>query len=341
MALKTAKSELRRLWDDRDSNVCVGVDGPTLRQCFGSTTNWGKELSEDKQWNDLAAYVEQWNTQHVFDQMDEFNAEEEVELKARLGGYYVSACGLGNGPNDLTGGSSAATGGGRNAILNEIESRLDRVLPSVGEVRRRLGDETAEQYRCDVESLQDRGWTVNMRKDNPSAPQNTQIKVTRKTGRAQELREIAQLVSMAAMPNPDDRIEAYVQMVEAKKKFRRERRIELKERNKAALRKARSLNIWFAYHKDSGKWLNDSSTAKFAPVFLALVHEARKRLAPRRRVLQYVPKRRLTRRAARELPLNMANLIAFLEDENCLEDHTVTSTSNESSTSSTQECHHS
>jgi hypothetical protein len=102
-------------------------------------------------------------------------------------------------------------------------------------------------------------------------------------------------------------------MIEHRKRFRKERRVELKQRNKTTLRTARSFGFWFPYTRDSPKWLADLATAELAPIFLSLVAAARSRLAPQRCVMQYVPKRRLTRWAARELLRNIAALVAFVD----------------------------
>jgi hypothetical protein len=223
-----------------------------------------------------------------------YEAQEEEELKTRMGGYY-----------------NASADGGCDAIMDEIHARLQRTIPHVNEVRRRLGDAAAQQYRSDIETLEDRGWNLNIAPDD--AMRSSGATTRRCAGRAQELRDVTQLVGMAALPSESDAVEAYVQMIEHRKRFRKERRVELKQRNKTALRNARSFGFWFPYARDSPKWLADPATAELAPIFLSLVAAARSRLAPQRCVMQYVPKRRLTRRAARELLRNIAALVAFVD----------------------------
>jgi hypothetical protein len=198
MALKNAKLQLKRLWNARDENIYVGVDGAALRKAFGTRTDWGKQIgANDEQWQGLASFIQRWNVEHVLDQMDEFNAGEEKELKSRLGGYFASACGAVANDAPL----ADVHCGGWNAVMEEIESRLQRTLPSIGEVRRRLGDESAEQYRCGIESLEERGWTLTVARGAPSPRMlnGTCISIvrpTRRVGRAQELRDIASLVEI-------------------------------------------------------------------------------------------------------------------------------------------------
>jgi hypothetical protein len=294
--------------------VNYSPDGDMLRDAYSRSTDWGSKLTNDDEWHELACTIQQTNLLRLSDERAAYEAMEEDDLKARLGGYYPSACGAVANDAPL----ADVHCGGWNAVMEEIESRLQRTLPSIGEVRRRLGDDSAEQYRCGIESLEERGWTLTVARDAPSPRMlnGTCISIvrpTRRVGRAQELRDIASLVEMASLPEPSDTVEAYVRMIERKKRFRKERRVELKQRNKSALRTARSFGFWFCYAKDASKWLNDPATAEMAPAFLALVKAARAQLAPQRCVMQYIPKRRLTKRAARELLGNMAMLVKFLD----------------------------
>lgn len=192
--------------------------------------------------------------------------------------------------------------------MDEIHARLQRTIPHVNEVRRRLGDAAAQQYRSDIETHEDRGWNLNIASDD--AARSSGATTRRCARRAQELRDVTQLVAMAALPSESDAVEAYVQMIEHRKRFCKERRVELKQRNKTALRNAQSFGLWFPYARDSPKWLADPATAQLAPIFLSLVAAARSRLAPQRCVMQYVPKRRLTRR---ELLRSIAALVAFVD----------------------------
>lgn len=289
---------------DSGELVSYSATGSELRDAYASETPWGRAIGESnaEAWDELASRLQETMSMDTSDALAAYEALEEEDLMQRLG---VDAC-------EVLLGESGNAGLCRSAIIEEIESRLHRTLPAIAEVRRRLGDEAAEEYRCDIETLEQRGWNLSVARDAPAPSPGPACTVMRKAGRAQELRDIAQMVSMAALPQPSDTIEAYVRMVERKKRFRRERRVELKQRNRSALTFARSLGFWFPYARDSPKWLKDPATAKLAPTFLELVRAARSRLAPQRCVMQYVPKRRLTRRAARELLKNMSMMVKFL-----------------------------
>lgn len=222
---------------DSGELVSYSATGSELRDAYASETPWGRAIGESntEAWDELASRLQETMSMDTSDALAAYEALEEEDLMQRLG---VDAC-------EVLLGESGNAGLCRSAIIEEIESRLHRTLPAIAEVRRRLGDEAAEEYRCDIETLEQRGWNLSVARDAPAPSPGPACTVMRKAGRAQELRDIAQMVSMAALPQPSDTIEAYVRMVERKKRFRRERRVELKQRNRSALTFARSLGFWF------------------------------------------------------------------------------------------------
>jgi len=332
--MDAARAELRKLWDNNDPLLYAVSTWMDLRdKCCG--TPWGTKL-DDAAWRSLFdEMMNDWSVAHIHAQMAAFEADEEHEIRSRLGGYYAWARGLEKGDHhhhhatgendygDDNGGEPMAAGG-KAALLDEIESRLSRLLPSVKAVRERLGEDAAQNYRADLEQLECRGVQLSVQSDLASAEQDRaawprgplKIKVTRKSCRSHELRELTQLVSLAAIADPDDRVEAYIRSIQAQKRSRQERRVELKERNEWAIKRARGFGIWFCYAKDEPKWLADPSTREAAPIFLALVRRARRKLANQRCILQYIPKRRLTKHASKELLANITNLVTFLRREN-------------------------
>lgn len=317
--------ELRKLWEANDPLFFSVSSWMDLKQKY-SGTSLGQLIDQvqdgDRAWKDLKYDMEMWNREHVAAQMEAYEAEEELEIRQRLGGYFASAYGLDKTENDELRGQPFSNHG-RTAILNAIDSRIDRLLPSIDEVRERLGDDVAENYRADLEQLQNRGIapvlatypvakSTNHSSASPTHFKAPRLKVIRKSCRSQELREMTQLVNVAAISDPDVRVEAYIHNIHTKKQSRSQQRLALKERNTWAIEKARSYNIWFCYAKDEPKWLADPSTCETAPVFIALVREARRKLANQRCILQYIPKRRLTRHASKQVLDNIKHLLVFL-----------------------------
>jgi len=104
-----------------------------------------------------------------------------------------------------------------------------------------------------------------------------------------------------------------------KQRERRDRRAELRERNGPVAELARSFGFWFPYSRDAPKWLSDPLTRDLAPSFLGMVRAARAVLVPQRCVMQYVPKRRLTRQSATQIPENMRRIARFLEENRTIQ----------------------
>jgi hypothetical protein len=130
-------------------------------------------------WNTLAFELKQAELLRMGNEHVAYEAQEEEELKTRMGGYY-----------------NALADGGCDAIMDEIHVRLQCTIPHVNEVRWRLGDSEAQQYRSDIETLEDRGWNLNIAQDEA-----VRLNATRRcAGRAQELRDVTRLVGMAALP---------------------------------------------------------------------------------------------------------------------------------------------
>lgn len=122
-AVCKALSELRESSD----LVSYAPSGDDLREAYAGCTDWGRAIGsdDDDAWGTLAFELKQAELLRMGNERAAYEAQEEEELKTRMGGYY-----------------NASADGGCDAIMDEIHARLQRTIPHINEVRRRLGDAT-------------------------------------------------------------------------------------------------------------------------------------------------------------------------------------------------------
>lgn len=144
---------------DSGDLVSYSATGSELCDAYAASTPWGRAVGESnaEAWDDLAFRLQEAMRMGNVDALAAYEALEEEDLMQRLG---VDAC-------EVLSGESGNAGLCRSAIIEEIESRLHRTLPAIAEVRRRLGDDAAEEYRCDIETLEERGGISPSRGTSP------------------------------------------------------------------------------------------------------------------------------------------------------------------------------
>jgi hypothetical protein len=78
------------------------------------------------------------------------------------------------------------------------------------------------------------------------------------------------------------------------------------------IQKVKELNIWFPYPNEINEWKNDARLQDQVATFLELVDKVKTKMKQERKLLQYIPKRRLTNKTVEDLSRNIKTMQMYL-----------------------------
>lgn len=174
--------------------------------------------------------------------------------------------------------------------------------PTYDDVRSRLGVAAAERYLIDRERIESRSWISSQIGDTP-------------TSGSRRLAQKVALFSVLNQPTREQALRAYTEYRAHEQLRRRRNRARLRSTNTPIIERAQALHIWFPYKNDAREWKNDPRTATRAPSFLLLVSRVKQVMAKERCILQYIPKRRLTKRTVADLDRNTDAMRQYLSSQ--------------------------
>ena len=191
-------------------------------------------------------------------------------------------------------------------IMSSILQRHGK-FPSVGRVAELLGDESAEEYRAALESME----------TNPSAfsrfPDERVVSGWNMHTCERAVSLVVNVIApYVAADDPDGMATSYgMYSRETKVRSRDISNSKSTDRTEKKLA-ARSLGIWLPVKSDMGKWSTDLRTRDRAKAFFSLVSRTMDKMRVIRTVLQFVPKRRLSNATVEDLDTNMDRMRNYL-----------------------------
>jgi len=172
-------------------------------------------------------------------------------------------------------------------------------LPSIENVRQRLGEQAAADYRALREDLE----------TSSHVPIDTSNE--RRMGTA-HIADILALLPIAAIRDREEAIDAYLSHVEQRRNVIRNRKRSLRENNRPVARVAKRLCVWFPYKTDEHRWLGNEHTAVVFSRWKAGIASLRILLKRYRRLIQYVQRRRFSMRAVEDVERNIATIESYV-----------------------------
>ena len=196
------------------------------------------------------------------------------------------------------------------AILDDItlEGAFTEALlklrhpPTFDQVASRLGLAAAERYLVDREQIESHPWLSQEELDGTPPP----------GGERRRIADLVPLFSVVNQPTRSAALQAFKEHRAHVQVRRRKNRTRLRETNTPIIVRARSLGIWFPYKRDHPEWSHDPRTKDRSPYFLSLVRVVRDVMAKERCILQYMPKRKLTKKTVADLDRNMTAMQRYL-----------------------------
>lgn len=192
------------------------------------------------------------------------------------------------------------------AAVRAFDELIDRccTLPTCDIVRRRVGIPEAEHYRQCLESVEDRE-DVDL---NIDAKESAKIR-----WRKSKVEELVQLVSLiAANETPYEAGLAYMEQQEREREEKRKRRRERRRLNEPVRQRAKALGLWLPRAKDWAEWEKFPALKDRFQYFRVLVDQVEAKLRKEKCILQYVPRRKLTKEALRHFDSNLQAMSAYL-----------------------------
>jgi hypothetical protein len=181
----------------------------------------------------------------------------------------------------------------RTITVSQIASRCSRI-PTVSMVAKRIDVKTAEQYRADLETLQNNNVVYS------------HIGEMRKGASKLEVYEVVHTVRILAAFGdlPDVCVAEYERFRRHLTALRTAKRRELGKKNTPYINKAKSLGIWMPKQRDIHKW----SASPHSHALFGMVRLTRLIMTSdpnERGVLQYIPKRRPTADSLSDIQRNI------------------------------------
>jgi esterase/lipase len=141
-----------------------------------------------------------------------------------------------------------------------------------------------------------------------------------------ELKDVVNMVEILACGDKDKIVKQYKHFKKIKKQDNQEKREKMKKVNRYfytylfsfiklfsnIIQKVKELNIWFPYPNEINEWKNDARLQDQVATFLELVDKVKTKMKQERKLLQYIPKRRLTNKTVEDLSRNIKTMQMYL-----------------------------
>jgi len=138
------------------------------------------------------------------------------------------------------------------------------------------------------------------------------VREDRRWSRAQVVKACDTLNILASV-DPPSVAAAYEQYQVGIKNDRRQKRMEIKQKNEPLRAKAVQLQMWFPRAEQVDQWRTNPETAHLFDEFTTALQQAREKMRKTERgIMQYVPKRRLTPRTVLDLEANVRRLREYV-----------------------------
>lgn len=200
---------------------------------------------------------------------------------------------------------AASAGDTLDGVLRHIFSKFKR-FPPVERVRDLFGAERAEQYKGALEEAECEP-TVNALMPTDRSPYPW-----KKIDMDAAVTLVVDILSSGA--GSQEMSQLYEDFLGELRARRRERlKMSATTNSKEKKQVARGLGIWFPLSKDMELWRQDPRTAPKMQEFERLMKLVTSRMRLVRSYLQYIPKRRLSVMACKDLDANMARMTIYLQ----------------------------
>lgn len=203
---------------------------------------------------------------------------------------------------------AAESGGTTDGVLRHIFLRFKR-FPPVSRVIEVFGTERGERYKASLEEIEsDSVKNALFPAERPPYP-------WKKLDMDAAVRLVVEVI--APHEQGHEISQAYAEFV-GELQARKRERAAMGEAESVIEKKriARSLEIWFPLTKDVETWRTDPRTAPHMAEFERLMKATISRMRLVRSYLQYIPKRRLSQAACKDMRANMERMRIYIEGFN-------------------------